>query len=735
MPIDFSTMSPEDVMLLQSTDFLPDLGTLSTTQDGLLNYATNPALENAERPNWFQRLVRAGSLLYDAMNYGGERAAAGDAARAAGMLRLFGDSPLARRQSDLANELLESARVNGNQGIEKSLGQISGTIPISTEQTIGDTLGLALSAFGLRDAGKAAGQAIGSLPSWYRAGRAASTLENASPAIRQLRDADALYKAASELSPTATGDVFADITNLSRVYPEAARVARPTVAKIMRYGRKIVENDPSSLIGEQTRRQAEIAETARLLQRQGLLDEETGKTLTKMFNEVGERYAPEIARRQATLAKSGPAFKGQQTRAMNDFGRQYAFGVDAAHKYAASMGNDALNNPALVNAPWNVGASTPADVLHNFAKLGEQEQTYRTIARDALAKASGSLDNAAQTISKTAPAILAGEALGDIISDLPYNPEAEARLAEVASSKPTSLKPTSTDTDVLTKTDAPTATDSPTTTVDGIYDTMDFSHAGIPDSYPSSPTDIVNARPSSSDDGTIPVTPMLTEYQKRLREATEATKKEQKKLIKAYEGLRNMQAMDPYQWETRVLLERQLLDAEKRAANSYRDDSWNKIGAILTAPLTARRLENPFEVWERNVQGAVDRDPEVRRLRRLLGYTEDLPSGSDRAKSEQSIIEQVSKVNFDLINASLKEQQAMLEAAMAFNSNVSEERKKRAEARLREAQTKREEEETKYVEELSKAKINYYNKGGYRGIDPTAISSFLNQGATGASPL
>ena len=196
-----------------------------------------------------------------------------------------------------------------------------------------------------------------------------------------------------------------------------------------------------------------------------------------------------------------------------------------------------------------------------------------------------------------------------------------------------------------------------------------------------------------------------------------------------------MHAMDPYQWETRVQLERQLLDAEKRASNNYRDDPWNTIGAILTAPLTARRLENPFEVWERSVQAAVDRDPEVRRLRRLLGYTNDLPSGSDRAKSEQNVIEQVSKVNFDLINASLKEQQAMLEAATAFNSNVSEERKKKAETRLREAQAKREEEETKYVEQLSKAKINYYNSGGSRGFDPTTISSLLNQGAIGASPL
>ena len=152
--------------------------------------------------------------------------------------------------------------------------------------------------------------------------------------------------------------------------------------------------------------------------------------------------------------------------------------------------------------------------------------------------------------------------------------------------------------------------------------------------------------------------------------------------------------------------------------------------------MTARRLENPFEVWERNAQAAADRDPEVRRLRRLLGYTNDLPSGSDRAKSEQSVIEQVSKVNFDLINASLKEQQAMLEAATAFNSNVSEERRKRAEAKLREAQAKREEEETKYVKGLKEAQTKYFNSGGSRGLNQDVVTSLLlNQGAPGASPF
>lgn len=311
-----------------------------------------------------------------------------------------------------------------------------------------------------------------------------------------------------------------------------------------------------------------------------------------------------------------------------------------------------------------------------------------------------------------------GNAIGGTMSDLPYNPEAEARLAEIALSEPTSLKPTGTDKAVPATT---------TTSIDDANtDTMeDESMAGKYDLYASNPTDVVSDGLSYNDDGTIPVRPRFDEYEKTLKQTIEAANNAREKLIKDYENLRNIQAMDPYQWETRVQLERQLLDAEKRASNNYRDDPWNTIGAILTAPLTARRLENPFEVWERNAQAAVDRDPEVRRLRRLLGYTNDLPSGSDRAKSEQSIIEKVSKVNFDLLNAAVKEQQAMLEAARAFNSDVSKRRREKSEEELRKAQA-----------ELAKAKAKYYKEGGYnRGVDPAAITSFLNQGAPGASPL
>ena len=309
-----------------------------------------------------------------------------------------------------------------------------------------------------------------------------------------------------------------------------------------------------------------------------------------------------------------------------------------------------------------------------------------------------------------------GNAFGGFMSDLPSNPEAEARLMEVALSEPTSLKPTG------TAVPATTTNNVDTTNTDSI---MDASRAGAPDLYASNPTEVVVSDGlSSNDDGTVSLPQMVADFEKTLKQTTEAVNKEREKLKKTDENLRNMQAIDPYQWETRVQLERQLLDAEKRAANNYRDDPWNTIGAILTAPLTARRLQNPFEVWERNVQAAADRDPEVRRLRRLLGYTEDLPSGSDRAKSEQSVIEQVSKVNFDLLNAAVKEQQALIEAAMAYNSHVSKERMKKAEEEYKRAQA-----------EAARARAKFYEKGGYRGFDPTAISSLLNQGALGPSPF
>ena len=667
MPIDFSTLSPEDVMLLQSTDFLPEIGTLSTTGDGLLQFTPNPALEGAERPNWFQRLVRACNIPYDVLYYGLQFVVAENAARNADMLRIFGDSPLARRHSDLANELRKSAIVNCKQGIEESLGQISGTTPISTEQTIGDTLGLALSAFGLGGAGKAAGQAVGGLRSLYRAGRAASTLEKASPAIRQLREADTLYKAASKLSPSATGDVFADITNLSRVYPEAARTARPTVAKIMRDGRKIVENNPSSLIVEQTRKKAEIAEMARLLQGQG-----------------------------------------HQTRAMNDFGRQYAFGVNDAHKYAASMVNDALNNPVLAKAPWNVGASTPSDVIRNFAKLGEQEQTYRTIAREALAKASGSLDNAARTFSKTTPAILAGDVLGDVTSDLPYNPEAEARLAEIALSKPTSLNPIGTDTAVPTTTlnNYETFNPSNDSVLRSAASTSDGSTKTFEEQSYENTQKFLNASKETQQKWYDKMNQMRDNYNKQIQElrakiaSTETRESERKKYID------------------------QLIQTENKFVDEYWDNPINWILALPMAVLDMRRFRNPVSMWNQRAMDYAQSQPEVRALMLKLGYTKDLPSQRDVLKDELGYIDSTSKADLSWLDQQRKDEQALLNAIIQAQEQRFINRERESKIKANEARAKYW--ETRPTTSLQEALLNLY--GG------NSISSFTNP-SVGASPF
>ena len=708
MPIDFSTLSPEDVMLMQSTDLLPELGTLSATENGLLQYTPNPALENAERPNWFQRLVRAGNLLYDAMNYGGERAAAGDAARAAGMLRLFGDSPLARRQSDLANELLESARVNGNQGIEKSLGQISGTIPISTEQTIGDTLGLVLSAFGLKDAGKAAGQAIGSLPSWYRAGRAASTIEKASPAIRQLREADTLYKAASDLSPTATGDIFADITNLSRVNPESAQALRPRVATIKRRGRRLTELDPSDLIVEQTRKQAEIAETARLLQRQGLLDNETAKTLTKMFNEAGEKYAPEIARKQSILASSGPSLRGSHTRAINDFNRRYANEVDNIINYASEMRQAALDNPMLASAPWNVGASTPADVIRNFAKLGEQEQMYRTIARDALEKAGVSLSNAARTVGKTTPAILAGDVFGGVTSDLPYNPEAEARLAEVALSKPTSLKPTGTETAV------------PATTLNN-YETFNLPGYSVLKSAASTSDGSGKTFEEQSYENTQKFLNASKETQQKWYDQMNKTRDNYNKQIQELSA--KIASTETQENERKKYID-QLIQAENKFVDEYWDNPINWILALPMAALDMRQFRNPVSMWNQRAMEYAQSQPEVRALMLQLGYTKDLPSQRDVLKDELGYIDNMSKADLSWLDQQRKDEQALLNAIIQAQEQRFINREIESKIKANEARAKYW--GTKPTISPQEALLNLY--GG------NIISSFTNP-SVGASPF
>lgn len=682
MPIDYSTLSPEDMLALNASDYYPDLGTISALDNGLLQFDSNVGFPPPESPSMVGRILAG---INEPMNWLGSRAVSGwhqlgSALYNAATGKSISDIVRRVNEIDAQRQAEDQRRLNyimGEDGssltpMEHAFNAAGVVIPgaSAAKSLIRGAARNALASSAARNA--------------MRAGQAAQTIGQASRTI-------------DEMLPWTRGTNFTNRDAMRFLQTaENQNGVRSALADISR-------ND--NLLRSSIARSNSVDDTVDMFTRAGRLDPDTFIKLDRI--------------------KSGADITGDISLT-----RQPALRANLASEINSAARNSIVNAEAMARAAgenlpraWrNMSTSELVDVARDNAI---REAWLNRLARQDIRN---TLPNFGRSYVGFGLAGGYGNALGDAMSDLPYDAEAEARLAEVALSKPTSLKPTGTD-KAVPATTAGNSDDTDTSTM------IAMSRAGAPNLYAYEPTDVVSDRLSYNDDGTIPVQPILEEYQKTLKQNTESTKKALEELRKNYEGLRNMHAMDPYQWETRVLLERQLFDAETRAANNHRDDPWNKVGAVITAPLTARRLENPFEVWERSVQEAVDRDPEVRRLRRLLGYTNDLPSGSDRAKSEQNVIEQVSKVNFDLINASLKEQQAMLEAATAFNSNVSEERKKKAEARLREAQAKREEEETKYVEQLSKAKINYYNSGGSRGFDPAAISSLLNQGAIGASPL
>lgn len=682
MPIDYSTLSPEDMLALNASDYYPDLGTISALDNGLLQFDSNVGFPPPESPSMVGRILAG---INEPMNWLGNRAVSGwhqlgSALYNAATGKSISDIVSRINEIDAQRQAEDQRRLNyimGEPGA--SLTPVDHAFNAAGVVIPGASAAKSLIRGAARNAlaSSAASDAM-------RAGQATQTIGRASRTL-------------DEMSPFARGTSFTNDDAIRFLQAaENPNGVRSAVADIIR-------ND--DLLRNSINTSNSIDDTVDIFTKAGRLDPETYVTLNNMKS--GADIAGNIAiTRQPTL-------RANLGSAINNAARNK---IIEAEELARAAGEN------LPRAWQGMSRSELVNVARDNAV---REAWLNRLARQDIRNA---LPNFGRTYAGLGLAGGLGNALGDVTSDLPYNPDAEARLAEVALSEPTSLKPTGTD-KAVPATTAGSSDDTDTSTM------IAMSRAGAPNLYASEPTSVVSGGLSYNDDGTIPVQPILEEYQKTLKQNTESTKKALEELRKNYEGLRNMHAMDPYQWETRVLLERQLFDAETRAANNYRDDPWNKVGAVITAPLTARRLENPFEVWERNVQAAVDRDPEVRRLRRLLGYTNDLPSGSDRANSEQNVIEQVSKVNFDLINASLKEQQAMLEAATAFNSNVSEERKKKAEARLREAQAKREEEETKYVEQLSKAKINYYNSGGSRGFAPAATSSFLNQGAIGASPL
>lgn len=689
MPIDYSTLSPEDMLALNVSDYYPDLGTISALDNGLLQFDSNVGFPPPESPSIVGRILAG---INEPMNWLGNRAVSGlhqlgSALYNAATGSSFNDIVSRINEIDAQRQAEDQRRWNYIMGRpESSLTPVDHALNAAGVVIPGASTAKSL----IRGAARKA-LASSAARNAMRAGQAAQTIGQASRTI-------------DEMLPWTRGTNFTNRDAMRFLQAaENPNGVRSALADISR-------ND--NLLRSSIARSNSVDDTVDIFTRAGRLDPDTFTKLDRIKS--GADITGDIS-----LARQ-PALRANLVSEINSAARNSIVNAEAMARAAGEN---------LPRAWRNMSTSELVDVARDNII---REAWLNRLARQELRN---TLPNFGRSYVGFGLTGGLGNALGDAMSDLPYDAEAEARLAEIALSEPTSLKPTGTDTAVPT-TKAGSSDDTDTSTMIAV------SRAGAPDLYASSPADVVNAGLSSNDDGTIPVQPMFAEFQKRLQQNTEETNKYREELKKNYEGLRNMYAMDPYQWQTRVLLERQLFDAETRAANNYRDDPWNKVGAVITAPLTARRLENPFEVWERSVQAAVDRDPEVRRLRRLLGYTNDLPSGSDRAKSEQNVIEQVSKVNFDLINASLKEQQAMLEAAMAFNSNVSQQRKEKAEIRLKEAQAERARLENLYVDEVNKAKIeadkaraNFYNKGGYGGVNSAAISSLLNQGAIGASPL
>lgn len=635
MPIDYSTLSPEEELALERPSLF---GRLLATIAEPSNYLGNRAVSG---------LHQLGSALYN----GATGSSASDIVSRLNEIDAQRQAEDQRRWDYIMGESGSSLTP-----VDHAFNAAGVIIPAaSSAKSL--VRGLTRKAL----ASRAAGDAV-------RAGQAAQTIGRAGQTI-------------DEMTPFARGTNFTNKDAMRFLQAtENPNGVRSAVADIVR-------ND--NLLRSSINTSNSVDDTVDMFARAGRLDPETYVTLNN--TKSGADIAGDISiARQPTLTEN-------LRSAINNAARNK---IIEAEELARAAGE---------NLPRAWRGMSNSELVNVARDNAVREAWLNRLARQDIRSI---LPNFGRTSVKTQLLGGLGNALGGITSDLPYNPEAEARLAEVASSEPTSLKPTGTDKTVPAM--AAISTD----------DTMDDSRAGAPDLYHSNPTDIVSDVLSYNDDGTIPVQSMFENYKNALQQNTEDTKKALEELKKNFEGLRNIQAIDPYQWETRVQLERQLLDAEKRASNNYRDDPWNQIGAILTAPLTARRLKNPFEVWERNAQEAADRDPEVRRLRRLLGYTNELPSGSDRTKFEQSVIEQVSKVNFGLLDAAVKEQQALIEAARAFNSDVSKRRREKSEEELRKAQV-----------ELARAKSKFYKEGGSRGFDPAVTSFLLNQGAPGASPL
>lgn len=685
MPIDYSTLSPEDVLALSASDYYPDLGTISTLDNGLLQFDSNVGFPPPESPSMVGRILAG---INEPMNWLGNRAVSGlhqlgSALYNAATGSSFSDIVSRINEIDAQRQAEDQRRWNyimGEDGssltpMEHAFNAAGVIIPgaSAAKSLIRGAARNALASSAARNA--------------MRAGQAAQTIGQASRTI-------------DEMLPWTIGTNFTNRDAMRFLQAaENPNGVRSALADIAR-------ND--DLLRSSIARSNSVDDTVDMFARAGRLDPDTYTKLNSMKS--GADITGDIS-----LARQ-PALRANLASEINNAARNSIVNAEAV---ARAVGEN------LPRAWRNMSTSELVDVARDNAI---REAWLNRLARQDLRN---TLPNFGRSYAGFGLAGGYGNALGDAMSDLPYDAEAEARLAEIALSEPTSLKPTGTDTTVpATTTNSITATNP-----DAM---MEASGAGAPDLYTSYPTNVVNDTTSFNNDGTIPTQPIFEEWQKRLEQNTEDTNKYRKEVIKQIEDLKNTYARDPFQWETRVQLERQRVDAIKRAENSFRDNIWNYVGSALHGPIALRNGQNPFDLWDRNMQDYVNRDPEVQRLNRLLGYTQDLPSGSDRADSESKIIEQASKVNFGLLNSALKEQQALAEMVNAYNNNVTQRRRDEAEAKWRQAQAKLTEERLKYTKLVEEARANYYNsaaKRGYGVLDQATVSSFLNSGATGASPL
>lgn len=687
MPIDYSTLSPEDMLALNASDYYPDLGTISTLDNGLLQFDSNVGFPPPESPSMLGRIIAG---INEPMNWLGNRAVSGLHQLGSALYNAATGSSASDIVSRI-NEIDAQRQAEDQRRWDYIMGRPGASLsPIEHGfNTVGVAVpfGSAIGSVGRGLAKRAL--ASSAARNAMRAGQAAQTIGQASRTI-------------DEMLPWTRGTNFTNRDAMRFLQAaENPNGVRSALADISR-------ND--NLLRSSIARSNSVDDTVDMFTRAGRLDPETYVKLDRMKSGADITGDISVARQ--------PTLRANLTSAISNAARNK---IIEAESLARAAGEN------LPRAWRNMSTSELVDVARDNAI---REAWLNRLARQDLRN---TLPNFGHSYAGFGLAGGYGNALGDAMSDLPYDAEAEARLAEVALSEPTSLKPTGTDTTVPATTVPATTTNSITATNPDAM--MEASRAGAPDLYASYPTDVVDNTLSLNNDGTIPMQPIFDEWRKRLEQTTEDTNKYRKEVIKRIEDLENTYARDPFQWETRVQLERQRVDAIKRAENSFRDNIWNYVGSLLHGPIALRNGQNPFDLWDRNMQDYVNRDPEVQRLNRLLGYTQDLPSGSDRADSESKIIEKASKINFDLLNASLKKQQAMLEASIAYNSNVSQQMKDKAEARLRQARAEKQEKEKDWVEEVNKARINFYNRGGANALNPAVVSSLLNQNITGASPL